>query len=192
MTLPQAIGFVSGLFLITGYIPYIYEVIKGKTKPNRASWLIWALSTTIILFSVKETGTHEAIWVPIADAVGCSLIFILAIFRGVGGWSKTDQVSFAICLTSLIILWITGNPLIALLMNLLIYVSGYISTIKKAVIDPKSESLFAWSFFLIGVILNLATVIVGTDTGFAVWLYPIVLVATVGTLYGILLKPKKA
>mgnify|MGYP001600511493 FL=1 len=75
-------------------------------------------------------------------------------------------------------------------MNLLIYISGYISTIKKALVEPKTESLFAWTLFLIGVVLNLVTVIIGTDTGFAVWLYPIVLVLTVGALYAILLRPR--
>lgn len=189
MDISQTLGYVSGLFLIGGYIPYMYEVVRGTTIPNRASWFIWALSTAIILFGVKETGTHEAIWVPIADALGCFIIFIFSLFMGVGGWSKTDQVSLAICAISLIIFLTTGNVLIALIMNLLIYISGYISTIKKAYQNPKSESLSAWTLFLIGVLLNLVTIIIGSDTGFAVWLYPIVLVATVGTLYALLLKP---
>jgi hypothetical protein len=188
MDLPYIIGIIAGIFLIGGYIPYIKDVLSGSTKPNRASWIIWSLSTAVILIGVKETGTNEAIWVPIADAVGCFVIFLLAIWKGVGGWSVTDKVAFAICLISLFIWWVTGNPLIALITNLCIYVSGYIPTIKKSIRHPKSESLTAWSLFLIGVILNLVTVIIGTDTGFAVWLYPIVLVLTVGTLYYFLIR----
>ncbi|MES3006084.1 MAG: hypothetical protein V4664_04010 [Patescibacteria group bacterium] len=189
MNFPQGLGILSGVFLIAGYIPYIYEVFRKTTIPNRASWFIWSLSTAIILFGVSNTGTHEAIWVPVADTAGCFIIFILSIFYGVGGWSKTDKISLSITLSSLVILALTGNALIALLMNLLIYISGYVSTIKKALIDPKSESVFAWSLFFIGVLLNFLTVIIGSDTGFAVWLYPIVLVLTVGTLYFILIKP---
>lgn len=188
MTLPEILGLISGIFLIGGYIPYIYEVLKGTDTPNRASWFIWSLSTAVILYSVKETGTNEAIWVPTADAIGCFIIFILSIRLGVGGWAKADKISLAIAIISLIILGFTGNALIALLMNLLIYTSGYISTIKKAIAHPESESFFAWTLFLIGVLLNLVTVIIGTDTGFEVWLYPIVLVGTVGTLYFFLLR----
>ncbi len=187
----DTLGMLSGLFLALGYLPYIYEVLKKKTVPNRASWFIWSLSTAIIFFGVKETGTHEAIWVPIADAIGCGLIFLLSIPLGVGGWSRTDRVSLAICLGSLGVWLVTGNALVALLMNLAIYVSGYIPTIQKAAVDPKSESLFAWSLFFVGVLLNLVTVIIGTDTGFAVWLYPIVLVLTVGTLFFFLLRSNK-
>lgn len=171
-----------------GYVPYTYEVIKKTSIPNRARWFIWCLSTAIILFGVKETGANEAIWVPIAVAVGCFSIFILSIFMGVGGWSKTDRISLLICAISLGLWWGTGNALIALLTNLVIYISGYIPTIKKSITHPKEESFVAWSFFFVGVILNLITVIIGTDAGFAVWLYPIVLVATVGTLYIFLLR----
>lgn len=189
MSISESLGIVSGAFLVAGYIPYIYEVLRKTTTPNRASWFIWSLSTAIILFGVSETGTNEAIWVPIADAIGCFLIFLLSIRLGVGGWSKTDKISLCISAASLVILGLTGSALVALLMNLCIYVSGYIPTIQKAMIDPYSESRFAWSLFFIGVILNLVTVIIGTDTGFAVWLYPIVLVATVGTLYFFIMKP---
>jgi|SRR3989344_1855315 len=182
MDFSSLLGLVAGVFLITGYVPYIYEVIKNKTVPNRASWFIWSLSTAVLLFGVMDTGTHEAIWVPVADALGCFIIFVLSIPKGVGGWKRTDQISLLICFLSLGIWWYTGDALLALFMNLAVYVSGYIPTIKKSIDNPMTESLFAWSLFFIGVVLNLITVAIGSDTGFAVWLYPIVLVATVGTL----------
>ena len=188
MDFASVLGFIAGLFLISGYFPYIYEIIKNKTVPNRASWFIWSLSTAILFFGVDQTGTNEAIWVPIADALGAFIIFVLSIPKGVGGWKKSDRISLAVCFASLLIWWYTGNPLIALFMNLSVYISGYIPTIAKSIKNPKTESLSAWTLFFIGVILNLATVIIGNDTGFAVWLYPIVLVATVGTLYYFLIR----
>lgn len=192
MDLAYYLGIIAGFFLIAGYVPYIYEVLKGTDVPNQASWLIWCLSTVTILFGVHETGTTEAIWVPVADAIGCSVIFILSLKFGVRNWSKTDKVSLSVCLLSLIVWWLSGNILVALIANLLIYISGYIPTIKKSTKNPEQESFIAWTFFLVGVLLNLVTVIIGSDTGFAVWLYPIVLVATVGTLYFFLLQGKFA
>ncbi len=188
MTPALTLGIISGIFLIIGYIPYIHDVLKRTSIPSRMSWFIWSLSTATILFGVTGTGTHEAIWVPVADAIGCLSIFILSLFLGTGGWTKVDKISLAICVLSLLTWAITGNIFIALIANLLIYISGYIPTIKKSLKKPKDESFTAWTFFLIGVLLNFVTVIIGTDTGFAVWLYPIVLVLTVGTLYGVLLR----
>ncbi|MBP9771498.1 MAG: hypothetical protein KBD16_01035 [Candidatus Pacebacteria bacterium] len=188
MSIPEYLGVISGLLLIAGFIPYLYEVVTRSTIPNRASWFIWSLSTAIILFGVHETGTTEAIWVPIADALGCFLVFLLSLFFGTGGWAKTDRISLAISAASILLWWYTGSALIALLTNLIIYTSGYIPTIKKSILDPQSESLTAWTFFFLGIILNLVTVAIGTDTGFAVWVYPIVLVITVGTLYFLLIR----
>ena len=190
--LAYMLGLIAGIFTIAGYIPYIYEVIAKTDVPSRASWIIWSLSTLIILFGVNATGTHEAIWVPVTDALGCFVIMLLSIKYGVGGWNRTDKISFSLCILSLVILWTTGNALTALIMNLLIYISGYISTIKKAIEDPTTESKTAWSLFLIGVVLNFITVVVGSDRGFAVWLYPSVLVICVGVLFTILFrKPKQ-
>lgn len=186
MTFPQILGLLSGVLLISGYAPYIYEVAKKKTVPSRVSWFIWSLATAIILFSVFETGTTEAIWVPIADAVGCFLIFVLSLRYGMGGWTRTDKISLAICAASLLVWWLTGNAFIALVMDLGIYVSGYLPTIKKALVDPARESRTAWTIFFAGVLLNLLTVVIGTDTGIAVWLYPVTLVVVVGTLAAIL------
>ncbi len=192
MSTPQLIGLLSGILLISGYVPYMYEVMKKSTIPSRMSWFIWSLSTATILFSVFSTGTTEAIWVPIADAIGCFLIFLLALRYGKGGWSFTDKISLAICLVSLAIWGLTGNAFIALVMNLCVYVSGYIPTIKKAFQQPGDESRTAWTIFFLGVLLNLFTVVIGTDTGMAVWLYPVTLVVVVGTLTAILyLKPGK-
>ncbi len=190
MNIPEALGIVAGVFLISGYVPYILEVVKRKTIPNRASWLIVSISTALILVGVNATGTDEAIWVPVAYAVGSFAILVLSLFFGVSGWSRTDQMLFLVSAASVFVFFLTENMLIALLMNLAIFVSGYISIIKKVIVDPESESLVAWSLFFIGVVLNLVTVAIGTDTGVAVWLYPIVLVATVGTLYFFLLKSR--
>ncbi len=188
MNTPQILGILAGIFISIGYIPYVYEVITKKTVPSRASWLIWSISTIIIAVSVQLTGTTEAIWFPILDAVGCTIIFLLAIPYGSGGWTNTDKFSFAICIASLIVWYTTGNPLTALLMNLTVYVSGYIPTIGKVWRDPRHESRLAWSLFFVGSLVNLIAVLIGNDTGFAVWFYPTVLTVVVGMLFVLLLR----
>jgi hypothetical protein len=191
MNLPQILGLIAGILISVGYIPYVYEVLIKKTVPSRASWIIWSISTIIIAVSVQLTGTTEAIWFPILDAAGCTLIFLLSIPYGSGGWNKADKISFAICAVSLVIWYFTGNALIALLMNLSVYVSGYIPTIGKVWRDPRHESRLAWSFFFIGTVTNLIAVIIGNDTGFAVWIYPVVLMVAVGSLYLLLFRNSK-
>ena len=188
MNFPQILGLIAGILISVGYVPYVYEVLTKKTVPSRASWLIWSISTIIIALSVQLTGTTEAIWFPILDAVGCTLIFLLAIPYGSGGWTKTDRISFTICVASLIVWYFSGSALVALLMNLSVYVSGYIPTIAKVWKNSHDESFLAWTFFFAGTVLNLIAVLIGNDTGFAVWFYPTVLTVVVGMLFLLLLR----
>ena len=188
MPWPHILGIIAGIFLIIGYIPYIYDVCIKKTIPNRVSWFIWLLSTIISLLSLHSIGAHDTIWTPIADAIGCSLIFILSIFKGKSGWTKVDIFSLIIAVVSLLCWLFTGNPILTLILNLIIYTSGYIPTIKKSIKNPQNESLTAWTFFYIGVLLNLIVVIFGKNLGFAIWMYPVVLNVTVGTLYFFLIR----
>ena len=54
MNTPEIVGFISGLFLIYGYIPYAIDIFKKNTRPSRVSWFIWAFSVTLLLFEVKR------------------------------------------------------------------------------------------------------------------------------------------
>jgi hypothetical protein len=76
-------------------------------------------------------------------------------------------------------------------MNLSVYVSGYIPTIVKVWKNVHEESRLAWTFFFAGTILNLIAVLIGNDTGFAVWFYPVILMIAVGSLYVLLFRKFK-
>lgn len=41
------LGFVATGLAIISYVPYIREMLNGKTKPHTFSWLIWAIITYI-------------------------------------------------------------------------------------------------------------------------------------------------
>lgn len=46
----QFLGLVSGLVSIICYLPYIRDILKKTTKPERASWLIWTALGSIAFF----------------------------------------------------------------------------------------------------------------------------------------------
>ena len=37
----QLFGLIAGDLVILANIPYMRDILRGKTKPERASWLIW-------------------------------------------------------------------------------------------------------------------------------------------------------
>ncbi|MFA6365385.1 MAG: hypothetical protein WCW78_03215 [Candidatus Paceibacterota bacterium] len=86
-------GVLAGLFSIASYVPYIRSILnpKGGTKPNRASWFIWAGVSGIIAVSSYASGARETIWVPIGYVIGSSIIALFSIKYGEGGWTPFDQ-----------------------------------------------------------------------------------------------------
>ena len=41
------LGFVATFLVLVGYIPYLRDIIKGKTKPHIYSWFLWSFVTLI-------------------------------------------------------------------------------------------------------------------------------------------------
>ena len=70
MTIPEIIGIVSGFLAFSSYFFYIPAILKGDTKPNRASWWIWGGIGVLIVASYYVLGARGTIWVPISEAIG--------------------------------------------------------------------------------------------------------------------------
>jgi uncharacterized protein with PQ loop repeat len=73
------IGIIAVIITFIGYIPYIRDTIKGKTKPHIYSWFIWAF-VTFIIFALQILGHGGAgALTTLATAVLCLTIFILGL-----------------------------------------------------------------------------------------------------------------
>ena len=102
------IGIFAGLIGLLGYLPYIITTVKGKTKPNRATWWVWGFLGIVQLFSYyhSESNFDSAAWL-LACYTLCQIIMaLLSIKFGEGGWDKLDKICFIGVIFS-IILWIS-------------------------------------------------------------------------------------
>ncbi len=187
LSLHLIFGIIGGVFSILAFVPYIAAIIKKGAKPNRASWIIWNITDTILLASYFSVGARTTIFVPIVYVVNAFIVLLFSFRYGVSSWSRLDIASLAVSGLSLIIWSLTQNPLIALLMNLLMDSVAYLPTIKKSYIDPSSESGLGWLFFFIGACFNLLAV---DSLAFGTIIYPIVMFVMEGILVAILYRKK--
>lgn len=130
-------------------IPYVYETIKGKVKPERVSWLLWTLlGGTYYVSAVFEDG---ATWFTFGELIGPGIILLLAIKFGVGGKSKLDMYSLVVALIAFSLLFVVEGVIVSLLLALLVDGIGAALTIRKLLLDPASESR---NFWLLGAIAS--------------------------------------
>jgi uncharacterized protein with PQ loop repeat len=183
MNIQNMLGPVAGLISLLGFIPYIVEIWRGKTRPNRATWWIWTVVGAMLCASYYASGARHSIWVPISYTVGPFITALLSLKYGEGGFDRFDQRCLAIALLSLVAWWLIRAPLLVLVMNIGVDLMGALPTLRKAYRAPETESGLSWGIFLVANALNVCAI--GTWSA-ATALYPIYLVALSGILVALL------
>lgn len=167
------IGILAGVLTLTGFVPYIWTILFGGTRPNRATWFIWMILGVILATSYEASGADVSVWMARVDALGYGFIFALSLFRGQGGWSPVERL----CLLSAgvgVLLWgLTGEPRIALYATLIIDFAGWLPTFLKTLAAPGSEDLSSWVLWTAGAFLNVGAVVVAGQSDTAIIAYPV-------------------
>ena len=188
MSLLAFMGVVGGVCSLAGYVPYAREIIQGKSAPQRASWLIWTLSSCLVLFSYWEVGARTTIWLPLAYVIGSAFITVLAYTHGKEGWGVLEQLALVVAIISSIRWIYFAQPFVTLALNMAIGFLGYLPTIKALALNKtKSEELAleGWTLFFLGSLFNLMAVSSWTMTIAAV---PIVIFVMNGIILGLSLR----
>ncbi|MDD5068894.1 MAG: hypothetical protein PHS53_03290 [Candidatus Pacebacteria bacterium] len=149
------LGILAGVLSFCAFIPYTRSILRGESKPQRATWFIWTFVGFTLLASYYTSGATSTIWVPISYFFVQAFIAFLSIKYGVGGWTTLDKICIGGVIISVILWMTTGSPLIALLMGIVIDFLGLIPTVLKTYKNPKSEDRFAWSISFVASIINL-------------------------------------
>ena len=85
------VGVIAVLLTFSGYIPYIRDIMNGKTKPHIFSWFLWGFVTTIVF--ILQIYGHAGIgaFVTLAAAIMCFVVIILGFkYKSTSDITKTD------------------------------------------------------------------------------------------------------
>lgn len=136
----------SGIILLAGAPPYLYDILKGKTKPERATWFIWSVLGIIAFISQASLhGGWSLVFIGI-DAFGSILVFLLALKFGVGGWTRIDKIGLVIALIGVVISLAARQPTLAIIGVVLADLAGVALTVRKTFYKPRSETAITWFF----------------------------------------------
>ncbi len=183
------LGLIAGIIAFLAYIIYVISILRGKTKPNRATWWIWAFMGLVVGLSYYASGAQNTIWVPFIEFIGPLSIALLSIKYGEGGLdNKTDLICLFGAILSVILWIIFDNPVIALVSSLVVDSFAIVPTIKKSYLRPEGEDFWAWFGTGIADSLNMFAV---EKFIFAILVYPIyMLVSDLIIIFVLLLRKK--
>lgn len=145
----EILGIIAGILSLVGYIPYIISILRGKTLPNKASWIIWSVVGGLLAFSYLAEGDKNTIWLPLGYFVGPLITALLSLRYSYSVWSRLDKICLVAAMISIIPWLLFKDATFTLLINVLIDSTGAIPTLVKTYREPDTEDILAWSIFLI-------------------------------------------
>ena len=148
---------VAIVLTLVSFYPYIRSIQKGETKPHYFSWIIWGLTTTLSSFAqLADRGGVGAYSVFIAGLI-CFYIAYLA-YQQKRDYTidRGDWITFYVALGSLVVWYITSNPLWTALILTIVDSIGFIPTFKKSYNYPWEEHI---GFYLLISVKNLFSIV---------------------------------
>ncbi|MCT4617396.1 MAG: hypothetical protein N4A38_04260 [Candidatus Gracilibacteria bacterium] len=160
-----------------GAFIYILNTLKGKTKPNRITWLIWA--TAPLVGSAGMIASEGFVWsaLPVFMSGFLPLLVFLSSFVNKKSYWKLGHLDYTCLSFALlaIILWqITDNPLLAIIFSVLADGLGAIPLLIKMYKYPETETI---SPFFTGLIANISALIVIKNWTIEEYLFPVYLLS---------------
>ncbi|MBI2048052.1 MAG: hypothetical protein HYT27_02840 [Parcubacteria group bacterium] len=169
---------LAGLLAIGGFFPYITSVLKEETKPNKATWVVWTSLTCITAIGMWDAGTLNA--QVTAIAIGDMIVLALAFKFGVPEWSNLDRFCLIGAGVGLLLWAVTGNPITAVVVSLLIIFVGSVPTMVKTWHNPSWENVAAYAFMAASSVVTIVAIPLPWSVANAA--QPLVFFCTAGTI----------
>jgi hypothetical protein len=155
---------------------YIIDTIKGKTQPNRVTWLIWAVAVFTTTAAELSDGVTWSV-LPVFMKGFCPLLIFLASFLNKKAYWKLGILDYSCGFLAILALslWIvTSNPKVAIIFALASDFLAGTPTIIKIWKYPETESK---AIYIVGIFSALTAVIAIKSWSFVETTFPIYLVA---------------
>lgn len=182
----EMIGIIAGILAVLGYIPYLYSILAGKTKPNRATWFIWTIVGGLLAFSYIAESHSGSIWLPLAYFMCPLITAILSLRYGYAEWTRLDTFCITAALLSIIPWVFADSATTTLMINLVIDSIGAVPTLVKTYREPETEDFTAWLIFFMANTLQLFAI----NLWSLAELYPVYLFFLAGSMVVFILKGK--
>lgn len=168
------LGLLAGIIGVIGYAPYIRDILKGSTKPDRASWLIWTLEYAALFGAQLGVGAAESLWLVGLQLLGVVTICILSYWYGAGGFDRKNTIVLLSVCVVLAIWYFTRSADLTVILLVAVEAVGAVLTMRKVYKQPGSETLVMWA--LIAVAGGIGIVAVGSSAAAILYVYPVVLI----------------
>jgi hypothetical protein len=157
----EVLGLAGGLVMTVSAVYYLADVLRGRSRPQRSSWAVWAVTGLVGFGTADAGGAGPGAYAAAVDSVACAATFLLSLHPRFGkpGGRRTDLLLVAVALAG-VVLWRWGPLTLstAALLAVGCELAALWPTLREAWQQPQLESLASWSADVLGSGLCLAVV----------------------------------
>ena len=183
------LGIITFCMAIWGYIIYIRDMLRWKTKPHLFSWLVFLILWVIsFLIQYNDWAGPWAWWSWWATLI-TFVITGLAFKYGSKDITKSDIISFVLALISIVFYVAIPDPSYSLLLVMLILALAMYPTFRKSWYRPWEETFITYVLVWIRYFLSIFAIY---HFSFLTLAYPIYLLMINVSLLTLLVVRKRA
>lgn len=166
--------FVGVIIQFLGGLDYLINTLKGKTKPNKVSWLLWTIAPLIAFAAELKQGVGVQSFTTFIVGFVPLLVLLGSFVNKKAQWEIEKLDIICGVLSSLgILLWLVtkvGN--LAILFSIFADGLAFIPTLVKAFKYPETESA---NVFITGFVAMAITLLTVTNWNFQTFGFPLYL-----------------
>lgn len=157
-TILAILGVSSGILNLVASVPYFLDILRGNTKPERATWWIWFMLALVSLFAQIAGGARWSLVLAFSSTAVTGATALLSLKYGFGRFHRRDAAAIIVTVIGIAFAFIYDSPLIAVLTVFLIDAIAAGLTVYKTWHAPRTENLTAWSISAVAVTCGLLSV----------------------------------
>ena len=175
----ESLAIIGALIAALSTVPYLIDIVKGKTKPNIVSWFTWTLLTGIGASAALVAGEGKTALFLYGSSLCTALVVLFGLKYGIAKFSRFDLFCQIGAIIGLVLWLLFDSPNIGILVPLAIDFIVMLPTLRHAWLKPYEET---WQTFLIGTIAPFFTVVSLTAYNIPSLAFPLYLVLANGAI----------
>jgi len=147
---------VSIVISTISFVPYIRDILKGKTRPHAYTWLIWIITQGTAAAGIWHGGGGVGTIGFVSGTILVVAVFLMSFKYGTKNITKSDTIILIMALLAILVWWKLNSPVTAVLMVSAIDLLGYIPSYRKTFYEPWSETALTWFGFVVANMFGIA------------------------------------
>ena len=175
----------GAILSFSGTVTYLVETLRGKAKPNKVSWLLWAIAPLIAFGAEISQGVGLQSLMTFMVGFGPLVIFIASFVNKNAYWKldKLDKVCGVLSVIGLALWLVTRIGNVAILFSIIADGLAGVPTVIKSWRAPETESPTIFLLSGVNAAITLMTIKIWNFEHYA---FPVYILLICALLYGLI------